>query len=258
MPKRLHASKRTLLTVMAVGLILAAGAAYATTAGLFTTVKTNTVTVTLNPTVTATPIITVASTTVTGTTFTTTGSTAYFVPAAMYYTYNDGSGFFRTVSPFTGTSNGTAFTESTDANGSSVTGTATCSAYCDLGFYYQYGALSNLSTHPVTVTGTGFAINLWLNPEGWTWNGSTWVGVGTSGAYGLGTTTGTATVGTSSSFYITSAASGSCLAGLTGNTLTVAQIEGDCPSATFALWVGVVGSASGASFSVSSVSQPYP
>jgi len=179
--------------------------------------------------------------------------TSHYYP--QYYTVNDptgtGSDFYRSTTPY----NYGHFTESISASGV-VSGTDTypASPYSDLGFYHSFGLLSQLTANPITATGTGFAINLWINPEQWTWTGSLWVDLGTTGAYALGTTTGTATVNAAYNFFITSAAAGSCLNGHTGVTVSVAQIQTWCPTATFALWFGNTGPSS---WTVTSVTQAH-
>jgi len=155
-----------------------------------------------------------------------------------------------------------------------MTLTPTTSTYYDLGFYYSYQnlvSLGSLSTHSITITGTGpYAVNLWLNSQDWTWtpNGigaQQYVSQGTDGAYGLGpaNTGSSLTINSASSFFI--AAQGSALTGCSGNTYTIAQlIGGACAgigSATpFALWVGLTSTAPTTQTATitSIVSTPYP
>lgn len=92
--------------------------------------------------------------------------------------------------------------------------------------------------------GTGsFFVNLWLNMQDWTWNGNTWVDLGTDGCYGEQMVSGTQTISAST------ALSGGFLTGteITGNYvgITIQElIDGKCPhidgTTPFILWMGIV------------------
>lgn len=268
---------------------------YPTTTATVVTTSTGTVTVTGTPVETLTTVTVPGSqtytTTITQTTgaITTTTATAdedFYSPFAMYYTATTNNPFYEQLSPVVTTAtDGTAFSES--GGSMSITTSASPPPYYDLGFYYVFqnlksGTIDAFNTYSITATGTagptisgGFATNLWINPQDWTWTPEgvgqdSFTSLGADGAYGLGSgalsisgDTGTETVSSSSSFYITAAAAGSCLHSVIGTTVTVATILSDCPSSTpFALWYGIVGPSAAsttASASISSIySAPYP
>jgi hypothetical protein len=118
--------------------------------------------------------------------------------------------------------------------------------YYDLGFYYEFQNLHlgwlATSGDSITVTGTGFTVTLWPNPDSIVWGPSDTPRienlVGQGGlAHGFSETMGTITVGPSTTFWMTTGSAGSCTA---GNSYTVAQLSscfGD--SIPFALWIGI-------------------
>ena len=118
---------------------------------------------------------------------TTTETTAdYYMPLAMYYTATTNNPLFRQLKPIAilpPKPHDSSYVE-TVGSGSSVSLTivSNSTAYRDLGFYYVFQNLASLKaflasggSHTVTLTGTGFAVNLWVNPgasEVGTWSGA--------------------------------------------------------------------------------------
>lgn len=207
------------------------------------------------PAVTSTDTSTVTSTS----TVTTSANSLLYIPSFMYYTATTNQPFYQSLTPITHTApDASTFSEvSNSDNSTSISITSASSTYYDLGGYYVYGPLSFFTTHNITISGTGFAVNLWLNPQSWNWAGNTFTNLGSDGSYGLGTTTGTITIGSSTTFdnflgicsgsyTITQLIGGSC-AGITGTT-------------TFAIWVGITSTSIGTtSATITQVSSaPFP
>lgn len=219
-----------------------------------TNVSTVYTTVTTTPTTTTTTTITAAST--------------LFTPFAMYYTGYTSGGygtptvtaghFFRSLTPIDTTYSDAMLSESYNGASLNMALTQSTNNSYDLGFYYAVGTLATLTAgNGLTITGTGFSANLWLNPGSWAWTpisaGEQYVGTGSNGAYGLGSTRGTQTINGATMF--TSFTGASC----SGN-LTVAQLEGgDCgmgPSTPVAIWVGI-GPITGAGSTTATVDSIY-
>jgi len=193
---------------------------------------------TVYSTVTTTPTITVTSTVV--------ASSTLLLPFAMYYTgYTDGgygSGhFFRSLDTVSATYGDATLSEAYSGTSLTMTVTQTSSNGYDLGFYYVVGTLGTLTAgNGVTITGTGFTANLWLNPGSWTWSPSTvgdqYVGLGSNGAYGLGSASGTQTINGATEF---TDFSGSCTGSYTVSQLAAGNCAGVSASTPVAIWVGV-------------------
>jgi len=251
---------------------------------------------------TGTPYETLVTTTVPGTdtytttvtqtvgataTATTTAGTDYYFPYQMYWTTNTGpttpGSFYRSLTPFvySGAPNlpaGDSFSETTSGSGLSQTIslsiTDNSGNYYDLGYYYEFQSLGGLATflsspgpaHSITITGTNFAVNLWLNTGSWSWGPTATPGIellgglGSNGAYGLGTTTGTTTITSSTTFNswssycpgnwtIDQLATGAACAGINGST-------------PFAIWVGIATSTASSTPVTATItgtySTPYP
>ena len=131
--------------------------------------------------------------------------------------------------------------------------------YSDAGFYYNAGTLNSLTLGSgIEIVGTpNTAVNLWVNPQDWTWSGSTFTSLGTDGAYGLGSSSGTTTVNGAYKFYITAAAAGSCLHSYIGSTISVATIQSACGSSTpIDIWVGFASTNEAKNATVYGVSYP--
>lgn len=285
-------TRRALTALLISALLVGVAGVVAAQTLTLTPLSTNTVTQVNYPTTTSTvagdtetiqPYETLTTTTVSGTqtytttvtsgTATTTISTDEYIPYAMYYTATTNNPFYEQLSPITATAtDGTTFSESYTGDTLTMSIDATSTTYYDLGFYYVFQNLNQLDTfltgHSITITGTGFAVNLWINPQLWNWSPEgvgqdTFVNLGTYGAYGLGATTGTTTVSSTTSFYITG--EGSSLSGCDGNTYTVMQLaDGDCSgigsSAPFALWIGIDSTSIGTTTATVTgiTSTPYP
>lgn len=188
-------------------------------------------TITTTPTTTVTTTVTAAST--------------LFTPFAMYYTgyTNGGYGtghFMRAISPITTSYSDATLYEGYSGTSLNMTLTQSGSNGYDLGFYYVVGTLGTLTAgHGLTINGTGFTVNLWLNPGSWTWapvtGGEEYTGLGSNGAYGLGSARGTQTITGSTTF---SSFSGAC----SGSQSVAALAAGACgmsSSTPVAVWVGV-------------------
>jgi len=241
-----------------------------------TATTTSTVTSTGTVTETGTPYETVTTATVSGTqTYTTTvtettGATAtatstlntdYYFPYQMYWTTNTGpttpGNFFRSLSPFvvSGSPLPTTDSISETTSGGGLSQVITLSItdnsgnYYDLGYYYEFQSLGSLNTfltgtpnHAITITGTNFAVNLWLNTGSWVWapTGTPGTellsGIGSTGTYGLGTTTGTATISSSTTF---NSFQGHCSGSYTIALLAGGSCAGISSSTPFAIWVGI-------------------
>jgi len=266
---------------------------------------TSTATVTTTGTVTSTstiqPVEILTTTTVTGTqtysttvtttigatttaTATSTLSSDYYTPFYMYFTAycpnpsGPGYVFCRSLTPFSLTYGSDSLTETASYTGppsyaatATMTISQTSSTYYDLGFYYEFQNLNlgQLATggYSIVISGSGnWGVNLWLTPEGFTWQPTgtpgveDFVGLGT-GSYGLGpSATSSATISGSTSIYLASGM-GSCSS---GSTETISQIVSTCGvsgSTPFALWVGVTGpsSAGTVTATINSIySTPYP
>ncbi len=258
---------------------------------------TNTITTTVTETGTATSVIqpveilttttvigtqtytiteTATETTSVTTTATSTLPSDWYTPFYMYWTATSDSPFYRqpTTSPISlTTSDGTTMSESSTGfdGGSPYSGSvsmqivSTSSTYRDLGFYYEFQNLNlgQLATdHSITVTGSGFAVNLWIQSQDWNWAPSTpptetFVNLGSDGAYGFAT--GASTVGPSASIYLASN-TGTCTA---GSTHTVAELVSTCGlsgSDQFALWVGITSTSVGTTSAMVTqiASSPFP
>jgi hypothetical protein len=209
-------------------------------------------------------------------TTTTTETTAdYYVPLAMYYTATTNYPFFRQLNPIVilpPRPYDSAYMETIGWDNSvSLKIVSNSTAYRDLGFYYVFQNLGSLNTflatggsHTITITGTGFAVNLWVNPGALKWGPGPVppmevITSSTGFAYGFSGTTGTMTVGASTPFYMTTAA-GSCAA---GGTYTISQLTTTCGISTstpFALWIGIDSTSAGTTTAtVNSIySSPYP
>jgi hypothetical protein len=142
----------------------------------------------------------------------------------------------------------------------------TSTAHYSLGFYYEFGSLSNLLQHPIAIVGTGFRVDLWIALGNWTWtpsgSGERFTGMfGHSGNIGRGTQSGTQVTSASSGFvfeHISSCAPG---------TYTIAQVIGGACSppsgvngnSSFALWIGISSDSPGTTRAiVNTISSPYP
>ena len=182
--------------------------------------------------------------------------------------YRSGN-FFRTSMPVNVIYPGNTVTGNTvlseTYNGATLTLSLTqgSTTRYDLGFYTDAGTLGSLAENGLIISGQNFEVNLWIDPQSWTWSNGNFINLGaTDGAYGLGTTTGSATVNGISKFYITSASSNSPLSSQNGNTLSVSEIESDLgasgPSTPVAIWVGIgpFNSAANDIASVSSICTP--
>jgi hypothetical protein len=211
-----------------------------------------------------------------GSTTTTTETTAdYYIPLAMYYTATTNYPFYRQLNPiviFPPKPHDSSYTETIGWDNSvSLKIVSNSTAYRDLGFYYVFQNLGSLNaflatggSHTITITGTGFAVNLWVNPGALNWGPGPVppmevITSSTGFAYGFSGTTGTLTVGASTPFYMTTAA-GSCAA---GGTYTISQLTTTCRISTntpFALWIGVDSTSAGTTTAtVNSIySSPYP
>ena len=217
---------------------------------------------TIGSTSVSTVYATVTTTPTTTVTTTITASSTLLEPFAMYYTgYTSGgygSGhFFRSPSPVAATYSDASLSESYGGTSLDLALTQDTSNGYDLGFYYEIGTLSVLATGSgVTVTGTGFTTNLWLNPDSWSWTsisgGEQFVNLGTNGGYGLGSAKGTQTIDGSTSY--------SSFSGVCSGTYTVSQLAGgSCAgidgSTPVAIWVGVgpLASSGSASATVDSI-----
>jgi hypothetical protein len=219
-----------------------------TTAGSTTILTVNT-TVTITPTVTTTTTVTAASTLLT--------------PFAMYYTgYTDGGygtgRFFRSLSPITTTYSDASLSESYTGTNLTMSVTQSGTNGYDLGFYYVIGTLGTLTSgNGLTVTGTGFTTNLWLNPGSWTWSpvsqGEQYVGLGSNGAYGLGSARGTQTINGATTF---DSFSGACSGNFTVSQLAAGACSGMSASTPVAIWVGI-GPLSGAGSASATVDSLY-
>jgi len=207
---------------------------------------------------------------------TTTETTAdYYMPLAMYYTATTNSPFYRQLKPIVIPApkpHDSSYVETIGlGNSVSLTIVSNSTAYRDLGFYYVFQNLASLKallasggSHTVTITGTGFAVNLWVNPGALKWGpgpvSPTEVITSSTGfAQGSSGTTGTLTVSSSTPFHMTTVA-GSCAA---GGTYTISQLVSTCgisPTTPFALWVGIKSSSAGTVYAtVNSIySSPYP
>jgi hypothetical protein len=280
-----HFTKRFLATLIVVAILVAGigGAIIAQTATVTnTTVGVNTITVAVPSTATITqtntavvtatetntniiqPVIGLTSTTtttvvgtvtsavtqtetnmVTSTTTTTATNTQYY-PFVEYYTENTSSGFYRSLSPIVDGPVTETSTTNPDGSQTVTLGITASSTYYDAGFYYDFHTLNSLTSgQGLTITGTGFSVRLWINPQDWTWTGNTYTNLGTDGAYGNGTTTGATTVNGASTFVIMPAPSGSCLNSYSGETISVSTIETACGATTpIAIWVGITSLAS--------------
>ncbi len=163
-------------------------------------------------------------------------STAIPMPQGFNFNANYNSTFYKSVSPF---SVGTILSESLNNNGSVTMQISAATSYYDLGFSFAYGTLAEFKVLPIDGTGP-FAINLWINPQVWAWNGNMYTGLGSSGAYGEGRSTGSTSVSNTSEFYITSAGSDSLLHSYVGQTLNVSQITSIVGNSTpVDIWVGI-------------------
>ncbi len=216
-------------------------------------------------TTTTTSVIGKTTTTITSTltyttylTQTTTNDVLYYQPFYEYWTAYEPL-LTRAASPIVDSPRpGDTITESIFGNGSvAIRITESSTKYYEAGFYYQFGTLSDLVTHPLSIAGSSFTVELWLNPASWNWNkGGTNTGFGPTGAMGYSSVTGTQTVGTASTIRD--------LAGACTGTHTIADlISGACPgiggTTPFALWVGTVSNPGGTSaVVVNSISSPYP
>lgn len=210
-------------------------------------------------------------------TTTTTETTAdYYTPLAMYYTATTTNyPFYRQLNPiviFPSRPQDSSYIETIGWDNSvSLRIVSNSTAYRDLGFYYVFQNLGSLNaflaaggSHTITITGTGFAVNLWVNPGALTWGPGPAppmevITSSTGFAYGFSGTTGTLTVGASTPFYMTTAV-GSCAA---GGTYTISQLTTTCGisrSTPFALWIGIDSTSVGTTTAtVSSIySSPYP
>ena len=160
--------------------------------------------------------------------------------------YNGGH-FFQSPFPINAVySYGTSLSETYNGMILSVNLTQGNSTGYDLGFYSNVGSLGPLAENGVSITGQNFEMNLWIDPNSWTWSNGNFIDLGTTdGAYGLGSGSmnGPLTVNSATQFYITSASTNSPLVSQVGNTLSVAQIESDLGSSgastPVALWIGV-------------------
>jgi len=187
---------------------------------------------TITPTTTVTTTTTVASTLLT--------------PFAMYYTgytsggYSTGH-FFRSLSTVSANYNDATLSETYVGTSLNMALTQTSSNRYDLGFYYEVGTLATLmGGNGLTITGTGFTVNLWLNPDSWAWSpisgGEQYVGPGSNGAYGLGSAIGTQTISGATVF---SSFSGACSGSHTVNQLAAGACTGVNASTPIAIWVGI-------------------
>ncbi len=197
-----------------------------------TTISTIYSTVTTTPTTTVTTTITAASTLLT--------------PFAMYYTGYTSGGygaghFFRSTSTVSATYSDATLSESYTGTSLDMALTQTTSNGYDLGFYYEVGTLGTLTAgNGLTITGTGFTANLWLNPDSWAWApisaGEQYVGMGGNGAYGLGSATGTQTINGATTF---SSFTGACSGSYTVTQLAGGACAGINASTPIAIWVGL-------------------
>ena len=212
----------------------------------------------------------------TSTTTTTETTADYYVPLAMYYTATTTNHpFYRQLNPvviFPPNPHDSSYIEAVGRDNSvSLKIVSNSTAYRDLGFYYAFQNLGSLSaflaaggSHTITITGTGFAVNLWVNPGALKWGPGAAppmeVIISSTGfAYGFSGTTGTLTVGASTPFYMTTTA-GICAA---GGTYTISQLTTTCGISTstpFALWIGIDSTSAGTTTAtVNSIySSPYP
>ena len=207
---------------------------------------------------------------------TTTETTAdYYMPLAMYFTATTNNPFYRQLKPIVllpPKPHDSSYIE-TIGSGNSVTLTivSNSTAHRDLGFYYEFQNLASLNaflasggSHTVTIIGTHFAVDLWVNPGALKWGPGPVppmeVITSSSGfASGSSSATGTQTVSSSTPIHMATAA-GSCSAGV---TKTISQLTTACgiPTSTpFALWIGISSTSVGTtSATVNSMySSPYP
>ena len=112
----------------------------------------------------------------------------------------------------------------------------------DLGFYFDAGTLGGLVANGLTITGTNFEVNLWLNPDSFTWNqinstADKYTGLGSNGMYGAldPTTTGTKTINGATTY---ESLGGGCSA-TTVNALASGTCNGIDANTPVAIWVGV-------------------
>ena len=170
-----------------------------------------------------------------------------------YYTgytadgYNGGV-FYRSVNPINETYPSATLSESYSANALNLALTQTNNDGYDLGFYFMVGTIGSLAASGVTIIGSGFTTNLWVNPAAWTWTpigvGDQFSGLGSSGAYGLGSASGTQTIIGATTF---SSFSGACTGALTVAAIAAGACPGITTSTPVAIWVGITLFAPGAS-----------
>jgi hypothetical protein len=139
------------------------------------------------------------------------------------------------------TGGGTA-SQSSGSGGVGLSITSNGTTYADDGFYVPLGTLGSFTGYTITGTGSAFGTNLWFG--GFTWNGGTPncldnqpTGIPSGSNYGLGpgSTAGSLTVNSSSSFFMVESP---------GGTYTLAQLQaGDCAGITSStpvwVWIGI-------------------
>ncbi len=194
----------------------------------------------------STVFTTVTTTPTTTTTTTITASSTLLTPFAMYYTGYTSGGygtghFFRSSSPIVATYGDATLGEAYIGTALNMSVTQTTSNGYDLGFYYVVGTLGTLMAgNGLTITGTGFTVNLWLNPGSWGWIpssvGEQYTGVGSNGAYGLGSARGTQTINGATTF---SSFDGACSSTFTVTQLASGACAGMSASTPVAVWVGI-------------------
>jgi hypothetical protein len=173
------------------------------------------------------------------------------LPQITKFTANDGSTFSRQNTPY---SSGVA-TQTINSNGSVTVGVNSAPGYADSGFYLYNGPLSGLPNFAVNSSSGDFGLNLWFDNASlgdfFQWNSSgTMTGLG-GDTYGLslGSSSGTLSVGSSTSFFMMN----------NGQNYTLAQLKaGDdsavSPSSNVSVWIGVdVGSGGSTSATISSI-----
>jgi len=235
-------------------------------------------------TVTETEVVATTTSTITTTavaqvltTETTTATDLLYEPFVDYYVWHNNTGLFRSLNPISATTqDGDTVSESATEGGVSFSINQASTDYNDLGFYYGFdnlnlGALAGTGTetYSIAISGTGtLSVNLWINPQDWTWvpsgeSGMDLVlGLGSDGATATGASSPSSISG-STSFELQEGVGSCAQSSIVSIVQLVSMGPGGCglsPSTIFALWIGVGPIASGTvSATVAQVSSsPYP
>jgi hypothetical protein len=196
---------------------------------------------------------------------------ASVIPAAkatvngLTYYANDGTNFVRSATPFNFQTTDYTFSQVVLSNGgilTTLTPRTGGSSYADLGLGFTFGKLGDITSIPITGSGS-YTINIYLdantagdsggNGPFFSWSGNTYTGEG-GDIYGLGPTfTNSGTITTSDSFYLIPS----------GTTYTIAQLQsgavaGIDSNTIVGFWFGVTNHPTAAQFEIDGINGVSP